>query len=174
MSIQEAHAKVGEMIKDIRVAQLTTVEEDGSLRSRPMATQDVDFDGTLWFFTQIQSPKVGELRAQDHVNVSYANTDKDRFVSLSGRASVVRDRAKIEELWRPVLKAWFPEGKDDPQIALIRVDVDHAEYWDSPSSTMVKIVGFMKAVATGETYAPGENKRVDMHTGEVVDKKPAA
>lgn len=174
MTIEEARAKIGELIRDIRVAQFTTVEDDGSLRSRPMATQDVEFDGTLWFFTQIQSPKIRELRAEEHVNVSYANADSDCFVSLSGRASIVRDRAKIEELWTPILKAWFPEGKDDPQIALIRVDVDHAEYWDSPSSTMVKIVGFVKAIATGETYAPGENKRVDMRTGEVVDKKPAA
>jgi len=174
MTIQEAHVKVGTLIKDIRVAQFTTVEEDGSLRGRPMVTQDVEFDGTLWFFTQVQSPKVRELRGQEHVNVSYSDLENDRFISLSGRASVVQDRAKIDELWRPVLKAWFPEGKDDPQIALIRVDVDHAEYWDPPSSTMVKIVGFVKALATGETYAPGENKRLDMHTGEVVDKKPAA
>jgi hypothetical protein len=86
----------------------------------------------------------------------------------------VQDRAKIDELWKPFLKAWFPEGKDDPQIALIRVDVDHAEYWDAPSSTMVKVVGFLKAVTTGEIYAPGENKRIDMKTGEVKDKKPAA
>jgi len=174
MTIEEARAKLGELIKGIQVAQLTTVEDDGSLRSRPMGTQDIEFDGTLWFFTQIQAPKVRELRAEEHVNVTYSDIDHDRFVSVSGRAQVVQDREKIDELWKPFLKAWFPQGKDDPQIALIRVDVDHAEYWDAPNSTMVKVVGFLKAVTTGEIYAPGENKRIDMKTGEVKDKKPAA
>lgn len=174
MTVEDAHAKLNELIKDISIAQFTTCEDDGSLRSRPMATQDTDFVGDLWFFTRDDASKVRELRADEHVNVSYSDPDSNRFVSVSGRASLVRDPAKIKDLWRPVLKAWFPQGEDDPHIALIKVHVDHAEYWDAPSSTMVKVVGFAKAVLTGQTYEPGENKRIDMETGEVTDKKPAA
>ena len=173
MSIEQAHAKLAELIKDIRIAQFTTVEQDGSLRSRPMATQDVEFRGDLWFFTRDDSPKVQEFRSEQHVNVSYASADDNRFVSVSGRASLVKDTQKIKELWNPALRAWFPDGQDDPRVALIKVTVDHAEYWDAPASTMVKIAGFVKAIVTGESYDAGENKTIDFNTGEVKDIKAA-
>lgn len=154
--------KLGELIQDINVAMLTTVCDDGSLRSRPMATQQTgDFDGTLWFFTKADAPKVHEA---DHhpVNLAYAKPDKQHYVSVSGKAALVRDQAKIKELWNPMYKAWFPKGLDDPELALLRVDVEKAEYWDSPSSTMVHLVGFVKALATGQSYKPGENKKVNL------------
>jgi hypothetical protein len=74
----------------------------------------------------------------------------------------VRDRQKIHELWNPTLKAWFPNGVDDPEIALLCVEVEKAEYWDTPSSRMVQLIGFVKAVVTGESYEPGENEKVTM------------
>jgi len=80
---------------------------------------------------------------------------------VSGRASVVRDRGKAEELWSPAMKAWFPDGLDDPDLALLRVQVEDAEYWDTPSSKMVHVVGFVKAVATGQRYQPGENEKLE-------------
>ena len=149
---QERIAKLGALIKDIRVAMLTTVEEDGSLRSRPMATQTTPFDGTLWFFTEKSAPKVHEVEEEAHVNVSYAKPEDQLYVSVSGTARVVEDRAQIEALWHPMLKAWFPEGKDDPNVALLRVEVQKAEYWDSPSSKVVQLFGLAKALATGERY----------------------
>jgi general stress protein 26 len=155
-------AKLAGLIKDIEFAMLTTAEEDGSLRSRPMATQRAEFDGDLWFFTHASAPKVGEVERERQVNVAYAAPDDNRYVSVSGRAQVVRDRAKIEELWSAPLKAWFPGGKDDPDIALLRVTVERAEYWDSPSSAVAHAVGFVKAVATGQTYQPGENEKIDL------------
>lgn len=165
MSTQPDHnesiKKLGEMIKDIEIAMLTTAEPDGSLRSRPMATQQFDFDGDLWFFTRASSPKVDEIEQEHHVNVSYAAPNKQRYVSVSGRARLVRDKNKIKELWSPILKAWFPEGLDDPDLALLKVAVEQAEYWDSPSSTVAQLVGFVKAVATGKTYQPGENEKID-------------
>jgi general stress protein 26 len=154
--------KLGELIRDIEVAMLTTVDRDGSLRGRPMATQTTDFDGELWFFTQASSPKVGEVQREEQVNVAFAEPEKQHYVSLSGRARIVRDRKKAEELWSPVLKAWFPKGLDDPDLALLRVMVDKAEYWDAPSSTMVHLIGMAKALATGEPYRPGVNEKVDL------------
>lgn len=161
----DAVKKLGELIRDIEFAMLTTVEEDGHLRARPMQTQASDFDGTLWFFTHAREPKVGEVEREPHVGVAYAKPEENRYVSVSGTARVVRERAKIEELWNPALKAWFPEGVDDPNIALIRVSVDHAEYWDAPSSTFVQLAGFLKAVATGKEYRPGENEKLDLKQG---------
>ena len=152
---------LAKLIKGIKVAMLTTQETDGTLRSRPMATQGAEFDGTLWFFTQASSHKVDEIDREQNVNVSYADEGDNRYVSVSGRARLVRDRAKIDELWSPILKAWFPKGKDDPEVALLRVDVEKAEYWDAPSSTIVKMVGFAKAMVTGQPYAPGENRKIN-------------
>lgn len=154
--------KLAELIKDIRVAMLTTEEDDGTLRSRPMATQFSEFDGALWFFTDSESPKVAEISHHQRVNVSYAEPKHERYVSVSGLAELVRDRDKIRELWNPAYKAWFPQGADDPRIALLKVTVEKAEYWDSPGSSVVHLIGFAKAVATGERYEPGENEKIDM------------
>ena len=130
------------VIRGIKVAMLTTVCADGTLHSRPMATQEAHFDGALWFFTSIDSPKVGEVQQESQVNVSYADPNDQRYVSVSGRARLVLDREKIEELWSPLYNVWFPKGLDDPQLALLRVDADKAEYWDSRSSSMMQIAGF--------------------------------
>lgn len=163
-SAEQSHAvkKLGEMIADIDFAMMTTVEEDGTLRSRPMSTQQVEFDGDLWFFTRESAPKVEEVERDRRVNLSYADPKDQRYVSVSGQAQVVRDRQKIEELWNPMLKAWFPKGLEDPDIALLLVKVEQAEYWDSPSSTMMHILGFVKALATGQSYEPGEHKKLDL------------
>ena len=155
--------KVASLIKDIQFAMLTTAESDGSLRSRPMATQKTEFDGTLWFFTRADSPKVGEIDDQHQVGLSYADPGKNDYVSISGTARLVRDPAKNKELWNPLYKAWFPDGLDDPQLALLKVDVDKAEYWDSPSSKVVQVVGFVKAMVTGQPAKVGDHGKVSMH-----------
>jgi general stress protein 26 len=147
----EGAAKLYELIKDVRICMMTTVEPDGSLHSRPMWNQEADETGDLWFFTRVSSPKVTEISRDGQVNLGYANPSKNDYVSISGRAEIVRDRAKIEEKWSAPLKAWFPDGKDDPQIALIRVHPEKGEYWDSPSSTIVHIYGYAKAVLTGSS-----------------------
>lgn len=141
---------------------LTTAEEDGSLRSRPMVTQQFEFDGDLWFFTSANTPKVDEIKHDQHVNVSYAEPKDQKYVSVSGRAQLVRDHQKIEELWNPLYKAWFPNGLENPDLALLKVSVDKAEYWDSPSGQVVRLVGFVKSVITGEPIANlGENEKIE-------------
>ena len=153
--------KLAKLIKGIKVAMMTTRDDDGTLRARPMQTQNEEFDGTLWFFTQASSHKVVEVDHEHQVNVTYAEPSENRYVSVSGTATLVRDKAKIDQLWTPVLKAWFPDGKEDPDVALLRVDVSKAEYWDQPSSAIVKLAGFTKAVLTGQQYHPGENEKLN-------------
>jgi general stress protein 26 len=165
-SQQDAITHLGELIHGIKVAMMTTVEADGSLRSRPMWTHDRDFDGELWFFTREHSAKVGEVEHDHHVSLAYAEPSKDRFVSVSGRCRLVLDKQKARELWSPTLKAWFPQGVDDPELALLCVKVEKAEYWDTPNSRMVQLVGFVKSVLTGQTYEPGENEKVSLGTEE--------
>lgn len=168
---QEAIQKIGQLIKDIKMAMLTCADADGTLHSRPMATQNKEFDGTLYFLTGKNSHKLEELRNDSHVNVAYANPDKNQWVSVSGTASAMRDQQKIDELWSVFHKAWFPEGKEDPNITVLRVDVDSVEYWEAASSKMVQVAGLVKALVTGQAYRPGENKTLDMHTGQVENTK---
>jgi general stress protein 26 len=154
--------KLAKLIKGINIAMMTTATDDGSLRSRPMATQKEDFNGQLWFFTDAESGKVFEIEHDRHVNLSYADPSSSRYVSISGRASLVRDKAKVKELWSPAMKAWFPNGVDDPKIALLRIDVEQAEYWDTPGGTVVHAIGFVKATLTGERYQPGDHAKVQL------------
>lgn len=159
---REAADKLWDMIKGVRVAMMTTLDDNGRLNSRPMATlSHAGFeDGTLWFFTRADSHKVSELDRHWRVNLAYANPDKEDYVSLSGVAEVVRDQDKIRFLWRDIMTTWFPQGPDDPEIALLRIAVDQAEYWDSPSSAMVYAYGYVKAKITGESPDPGENVKI--------------
>jgi general stress protein 26 len=143
-------AKVAELIKDINVAMMTTEAEDGLLHSRPMATQKTEFDGTLWFFTGLSTGKISEIDWNPEVNLSFAEPKDTRYVSASGTAEIVNDRAKMKELWSDIYKAWFPQGIDDPDLCLMKVEVTFAEYWDVPSGKMVQVFGFLKALATGE------------------------
>jgi general stress protein 26 len=145
----EACAKLTDLLRDVSVAMLTTTAEDGSLRSRPMGIPQYEFEGELWFFTAVDAPKAGELTEDERVNVSLAEPKHERYVSISGRARVVRDPAKAKELWSPLLKAWFPGGLDDPRIALLRIAVDQAEYWDAKGSKMPVFASFVKAAVTG-------------------------
>jgi general stress protein 26 len=154
--------KLRDLIQDIRVAMFTSAAEDGSLHSRPMVTQEVEFDGDLWFFNRIDSGKTAELAKNAQVNVSYMKPGEQCYVSVSGVAETSRDREKMKALWRPALKAWFPDGLDDPTLSLIRVRVTKAEYWDTPSSKLVHLIGFAKAVATGKTYEPGDHAKVSL------------
>jgi len=158
----EAIEKLNDLINDIDFAMLTTVDTDGVLRSRPMSTQKTEFDGELWFFTSDKTHKVEEVERDNRVNASYAKPEDNVYVSVSGAASISKDRTKMEELWNPILKAWFPRGLDDPNICLLKVDVEQAEYWDSPSSTLVQIVGFVKALVTGQRADGGENEKINL------------
>jgi general stress protein 26 len=157
----QAVQKLAELIADIKFAMLTTRADDGTLRSRPMTTQQVEFDGTLWFLTGQATDKTSEIAHDQQVNLSYVDADDNRFVSVAGRARIFDDRAKARDLWSPAYKAWFPKGLDDPDLRVLRVDVSGAEYWDAPSSTVVQLVGFAKAIATGQRYeGGGDNETV--------------
>lgn len=150
------------MIKDIQVAMMTTQDDNGDLHARPMGTlSHAGFDdGSLWFFTDVASGKIAELHNDWHVNLAYADPRHQTYVSVAGLGTVVRDRGRIHALWRDILSTWFPNGRDDPAIALIRVTVRSAAYWDAPSSTMVHAYGYAKAKLTGEAPHPGEHGRV--------------
>lgn len=141
--------KLKELVKDIEVSMLTSVHDDGSLRSRPMMLQQIDDNGHLWFFTNRDGQKFDAISHHAEVNVSFSEPAKEKFVSISGHAELLNDSGKIAELWSPVAKSWFPEGMDDPNLALLRIDMTGAEYWDIKSGLMVILTGYVRATFTG-------------------------
>lgn len=162
MSQESDFQKLREMIKDIDLCMLTTVDESNDLHSRPMSTNgDVDESGNIWFFTSSNSHKASEIERNPNVNVSFIDSDQQHYISVSGTAELVRDKAKIKDLWKPVLKAWFPDGPDQPDVALLKVNIKKAEYWDTPSSTVAQAISFVSAIFSGKQVELGENKKLD-------------
>jgi len=162
-----AMRKLRRLVKGIRVAMMTTTTGDGTLHSRPMATcEALDEDGALWFFTSCETAKVHEINADHHVNIAYSDPENDRYVSLMGMARVVRDREKMQKLWSPMLRVWFPRGLDEPDIALLRVEVDQAEYWDPSAGLFSAIVSRVRSAVTGAPGFPARHGRIDLRHGE--------
>ncbi len=159
LSSDEGTRKVAELIKGQRIAMLTSVGADATMLSRPMALQDVEFDGDLWFFAERDSRKVANITANPQVNVTVGSATT--WVSLTGTAVVVDNPAKKRELWNEAVKAWFPDGPDDDGLVLLKVVADSAEYWDTPGR-LATLVSYAKARVTGERFEGGENARVDM------------
>lgn len=163
MGHQQDVEKLRELMKDVRICMMTTIDEDGGLRSRPMAMQQAEFDGDLWFFTGKSTEKTHEVSAHHQVNLSFANPADSKYVSVSGVAQMADDRAKAKELWKPIYKAWFPKGLEDPDLTLIKVHVEKAEYWDSPGGTVTQLIGFVKALATGKRASDiGEHDKLEL------------
>lgn len=156
LSGEEARKKIGGLVKGIHIAMMTTLTGDGKMSSRPMAVQDAPFEGTLWFLTRAGSEKVGELSRDHDVMLTFAEPKDSKYIALKGTGSVSRNPAKVKELWNPMYKAWFPKGEDDPEIAVLRVDVEEGDYWEASGSKVVMLAKYAVAAATGGKVPLGE------------------
>lgn len=163
MTSSESTSQVAQLVKNARISMFTTMTADGKHVSRPMALQEADFDGHLWFFCYADSAKVAEIARNPQVNVSFADNDNSTWTSVSGRAQQVEDRARAEEMWSAPLKVWFPDGVDTAGLTLISVEAESVEYWDSPSSKVKQLIGAVRAAVTGEPEKfPGTNETLEL------------
>lgn len=153
---KEALKKLKEIVNDVKVAMMCTLMDEEKITSRPMSTAQIDDQGAIWFFTNDTSSKAQQIEDQYELVLCYSKPSDNTYATVHGRAKIVEDKDKINDLWNPLLKAWFPKGKDDPDLALIRVDPHHAEYWDDSSSRMVTFLKIAAASVTGGTYEGGE------------------
>ena len=156
------HDRLWEMIKGIRFGMLTHRHGDGGLHAHPLTTMNKELGqkGVLYFFVS-KSTEVGQrLRSDGNVNVSYADPNKDIWVSISGRATISEDRDAIERLFNPMAKAWFPGGPTDPDLELVEVHITHAEYWDVKESKVTQLYKMAAAAVSGERPHMGEHKEV--------------
>ncbi|MCC9602764.1 pyridoxamine 5'-phosphate oxidase family protein [Stieleria sp. JC731] len=150
----DTHQKLLDLIGDFRNAMLTTRTSQGELDARPMAIAEVEDDGTLWFVSDRSSGKIADLMLDQDVAVTMQSSSK--FVSISGQCQAVEDRQKIEQLWSEAFKVWFPEGKADPSIILLRVDPVRGEYWDNSG-----VQGLKYLIKAGKAYLQGERPSPD-------------
>lgn len=142
--------KFKELVEDVRICMLTTRAADGALSARPMGHVKIEDDGSLWYFTNEYSDKIKEISQDNEVFITYASPSKNSYVAFNAKATLSDDREKMKELWTPMMKAWFPEGLDDPKILLIKADPEEAEFWDGPSNKIVLMFGMIKAAITGK------------------------
>ena len=151
--------KLHALLEEFGTAMLVTRTGEGSLRARPMAVAEVQPDGTLWFVSGRHSGKVDELAHDSHVVVTMQSRTK--FVSLSGKAAPVEDRARVSRLWKAEWKVWFPGGKDDPEIVLLKVEPDAGEYWDNSGASGLKyLIEAGRALVTGQRPDVGHDPKV--------------
>jgi len=131
ISQEEAVSKFRQLAEDVNICMFTTIDDNGQLFSRPMATVRVDDDGNAWFFTNEYSEKVHEISRDNTVYLIYSHPRHNIYATVKGSCSLILDRSKMQEMWRPSVKAWIPDGLDDPKLCLLKVTTEDAYYWNS-------------------------------------------
>jgi len=154
----DAVDKVRGLLKHFRSTMMVT-QSGNAFHSRPMGLQGkaADFNGTLWFFTDDRSRKSMEIGIGTPMWLLFQSDGHSAYLQLSGTATHVSDRAKMEELYTPLIKTWFPKGLDEPHLTLLRFDALNGHYWDSPGGMLQVLAAFTKSVATGTPGKGGEN-----------------
>jgi general stress protein 26 len=146
--------KLLDKIKEVKYATLTTLDAQHRLHGRPMYTCEPGNDGALWFFSEKDAQKITEIKANNQVGLGYSDPSNATYVTVAGTATVVGDRQQIKDLWREDFRGFFPGGADDPNLTLIKVDIENGEYWDEPSNLFVRAYAYAKAITTGEKHQP--------------------
>jgi general stress protein 26 len=157
---EENSAELWKKIGDIKIGMFTTWHEGEILHSRPMTALEVDADGYLWFFSSIHSELASDVALQPLANITFAEPKDHFYISLSGRAEFIENRAQYDKLWNPLFKTWFPRGIDDPDLVLIRFRIADVTYWDVSTSRMVQIMKMLTSAVTGKTSDIDEKGRI--------------
>ncbi len=159
--IPDDRKKLYDLARDVKIAMMTTIESDGSLHVRPMGNREADENGNFWFYAAKDESVAKNLGVNPQVALGFSDPHANTYVSITGTATLVDDRALIEEKWTPYLEAWFPKGKADPNIVLIKVDPSRGEFWDSSASIVVNVIGFIKAkLGGGAANDLGDTKKL--------------
>lgn len=151
----EAIKKLKELAEDVDVCMFCTKLDNLPMETRPMSTQEVDEEGNIWFFSARNSEKNTEIKADTKVQLIYSKMSGSHFLSVFGRAEEVYDKARIDRYWDNFIKAWFPDGKDDPNITLLRVKPEEAHYWDTKDGQLVSLLKIGAAAISGKPMDDG-------------------
>lgn len=158
---EEAIDKLKKIVGDIDICLFcTNLRTDDGSTSRPMSTQKVCDQGNLWFFSEINSDKNKEILQNKNVQLFYSHPDKNSYMVVNGEAEIILERAKVEELWTPMVKLWFTEGKDDPKISVIKVKPTSAYYWDTDGNKMINFFKMVSSLVLGTSPVSGKEGMV--------------
>jgi general stress protein 26 len=159
-------ARLRQMIGKARVAMLTTISDDQELRSRPLHTEHMDDDGTLWFIVGAATAKLREIYAHGgKVCLSYVDLERDHYVSLTGTAHLVDDPGRKAALWSATAEIWFPGGKDDASVGVLKCIPERGEYWDGPATAAGRVLAFARAATTGDVSGFGTTRKFQLDAG---------
>src|SRR4029079_16685749 len=136
-----AIAELQRRIEGIPVAMVTTIAPDDVLRCRPMLVEGIQPDASIVFLTHLSSQKVDDVRRDPRVNAAFQSDKGDCYVSVGGTATAVHHEQRVRGLWNPPYRAWFPGGPDDPDSAIFTLTIERIDYWDVPSSRLVRLWG---------------------------------
>jgi general stress protein 26 len=161
---REAIEKFRELVKDVTICMFTTLDENYELTSRPMFTSSVDDEGNVWFFTNEFSEKINEVSKDNLVHLIYSHPVKNIYVDVKGTCSLIIDKKKMEELWDPTLKNWFPEGLEDSKICLVKVATETAHFWNHSASKMGLLFQMIRSITKGDQYKETEKGKLDLAT----------
>lgn len=153
--------KIAELTRGIKFAMVTFVNHEGHLHAAPMTTQDEEFNGTIWFIGAKDSDLVRSIPGNAQVNLGYSDPASHNYVSINGKAELVTDKAKLDELWNDGYNAFFEQGKEDPNIQLIKVVGNGAQYWEG-AGRITTFIKMTKAAITGTTAKVGETEGVKL------------
>lgn len=162
MEKQQNIKKIQDLLSSSKVCMMSTYANGTGIHTRPMVYQQIEDDGTIWFFTNEYSPKVEEISVNNEISLCFINESESNYLILKGKASLSNDEQKMKELFNPIVNAWFPNGLDDPKLALLKVDLTSAEYWDNSSSTMVFLFNVAKALFSDSIYNEGEHGKINL------------
>ncbi len=159
----EGIKKLKEMVEDIDICLFcTNLKTDDGSTCRPMGTQDVDENGNLWFFSDINSDKNKEIRENKNVQLFYSHPGKSSYIVVNGEAEIIIDKNKTAEIWSPLVKTWFKGGKEDPNISIIKVNTHSAYYWDVAGNKMINFFKMIASVATGTTLVDAKEGNIEI------------
>jgi general stress protein 26 len=159
MAEQDSFLRVWEVIEKVGVGMLTT-RHGGDLRARPMDARPDRREGIIWFLTDVRGGKDDEIEANPYIGLTFIDSESRAYLSLTGRAQILRDAKQAKAIWKKTDDVWWPEGPLDPNVRLLRVKPSTAELWDGPSNPAVAAFEFTKARLTGQKPDLGENRKV--------------
>lgn len=163
LNSEDAVKKFKELVESVNICMFTTLDDSNNIFSRPMSTVKIDDEGNAWFFTNEYSEKIQEVSRDNSVTLIYAHPGKNVYVSVKGSCTIIVNKKQIQELWNPLLKAWFPLGIDDPRLCLIKVATEDAHYWNSHSSKMIVYFKMLKAIANKERYEEQDSGKLKLN-----------
>ena len=154
---KEAIDKLKSLVNEIMVCLFCTdLKTDDGATCRPMNAIKVCDQGNIWFFSEKLSDKNKAITADKEVQLFFSHPGKNSYLVVNGEATIILDKTTIEELWTPEAKIWFKEGKDDPNISIIKVKPTSAYYWDTDGNRMINLLKMAASVFTGKNLITGK------------------